>query len=65
MTFFQRLKQQTADEQQYLLSAPIIARCFSGDIGVDDYVAFLQQAYHHVKHTVQLLMNLGANLTYQ
>ena len=63
LSFFQRLQQETAKEQQYLLSAPIIERCFKGEICVDDYVAFLQQAYHHVKHTVPLLMSVGAKLT--
>jgi len=63
MNFFNRLKIETTTEQDYLLSAPIIARCFKGDICLDDYVAFLQQAYHHVKHTVPLLMNVGAKLT--
>jgi pyrroloquinoline quinone (PQQ) biosynthesis protein C len=63
MNFFDRLKNETVAEQKYLLSAPIIHRCFSGDICLDDYVAFLQQAYHHVKHTVPLLMNVGAKLS--
>jgi pyrroloquinoline quinone (PQQ) biosynthesis protein C len=62
MSFFQALQEQTKTAQQHLLSAPIIARCFRGDITVDDYVAFLQQAYHHVKHTVPLLMGVGARL---
>jgi pyrroloquinoline quinone (PQQ) biosynthesis protein C len=34
----------------------------SGDITLDDYVEFLGQAYHHVKHTVPLLMATGARL---
>jgi pyrroloquinoline quinone (PQQ) biosynthesis protein C len=62
MKFFDKLKQETATEQQYLLSAPIIARCFKGDICLDDYVSFLKQAFHHVKHTVPLLMSVGARL---
>lgn len=62
MKFFDKLKQETAMEQQYLLSAPIIARCFKGEICLDDYVAFLKQAFHHVKHTVPLLMSVGARL---
>lgn len=62
MSFFERLKHETAQQQQYLLSAPIIERCFKGEICLDDYVAFLQQAYHHVKHTVPLLMSVGARL---
>lgn len=62
MSFYQHLVQQTAENQQYLLRAPIIARCFSGDISLDDYVGFLVQAFHHVKHTVPLLMATGARL---
>ena len=42
---------------------PIIQRCFNNDFSLDDYIAFLQQAYHHVKFTVPLLMATGAKLT--
>jgi len=35
----------------------------SGDIVLGDYVDFLSQAYHHVKHTVPLLMATGAQLS--
>lgn len=62
MSFHQQLIAATQTERDYLLSAPIIHRCFHGDITLDDYVAFLQQAYHHVKHTIPLLMSVGALL---
>ena len=62
MSFYQTLLQATEQDRLYLLGAPIIARCFHGDISRDDYVAFLTQAYHHVKHTVPLLMSVGALL---
>lgn len=62
MTFYQRLQDETRNAQQYLFSAPIIARCFRGEITRDDYVGYLVQAYHHVKHTVPLLMATGAHL---
>jgi len=62
MNFYQRLQNETATERQYLLSAPIISACLEGDISLNDYVAFLQQAYHHVKHTTPLLMATGARL---
>lgn len=62
MSFHQTLIEATAAERQYLLSAPVISRCFNGEISRDDYVAFLTQAYHHVKHTVPLLMSVGALL---
>lgn len=65
MTFYQSLLEATSDERNYLLSAPMIKRCFEGDFTLDHYVAFLLQAYHHVKHTVPLLMAVGARLPEQ
>ena len=62
MSFFQRLQQETEQARQPLLSAPIIQRAISGTISLDEYTSFLQQAYHHVKHTVPLLMAVGAAL---
>jgi len=62
MSFFEDLQSETESDREYLLSAPIIKRCFQGDFVLDDYVAFLQQAYHHVKHTVPLLMATGSRL---
>ncbi len=62
MKFMERLNAETADEREYLMSSPIISRCLAGDITLDDYVQFLTQAYHHVKHTVPLLMATGARL---
>lgn len=59
MSFYQSLLEATASERAYLLSAPMIERCFQGDFTLDHYVAFLAQAYHHVKHTVPLLMTVG------
>jgi len=62
MTFYQQLLAATENERAGLLSAPIILRCFQGEFTLHDYVAFLGQAYHHVKHTVPLLMAVGARL---
>lgn len=62
MSLYSRLVNETKAEKQYLLSAPIIQRCFNADIDVNDYVAFLQQAFHHVKHTVPLLMAVGSRI---
>jgi len=62
MNFFDALVSETELERQELLSAPIIARCLQGQIDADDYVAFLVQAYHHVKHTVPLMMAVGSRL---
>ena len=62
MIFYDQLQLETEKERQYLLSSPIILDCLQGNINVQDYVAFLTQAYHHVRHTVPLLMATGARL---
>ncbi|KON79495.1 iron-containing redox enzyme family protein [Azoarcus sp. PA01] len=62
MSFYEFLLEQTGAERDYLLSAPIIRQALSGDVKLESYVAFLGQAYHHVKHTVPLLMACGARL---
>ena len=62
MNLMTRLETETREDRDYLLSSPIIHRTLSGDITLQEYVAFLTQAYHHVKHTVPLLMAVGARL---
>lgn len=62
MTFYQQLQDNTARERDYLLSAPIIEACRTGDINKEMYIAFLKQAYYHVRHTVPLLMATGGKL---
>jgi pyrroloquinoline quinone (PQQ) biosynthesis protein C len=62
MNFYNVLSEATENERNYLLSSPIIGRCMSGEIVLEEYVEFLSQAYHHVKHTVPLLMAVGARL---
>ena len=62
MNFYEELIRDTAPDRDYLLASPVIQRCLDGDITRDLYVAFLTQAYHHVRHTVPLLMAVGARL---
>lgn len=62
MTFYQQLQDSTARERDYLLSAPIIEACRTGEINKEMYIAFLRQAYYHVRHTVPLLMATGGKL---
>jgi pyrroloquinoline quinone (PQQ) biosynthesis protein C len=62
MTFSADLRAATAAERQCLLSAPIITDCLAGRVSRDSYRAFLIEAYHHVKHTVPLLMACGSRL---
>ncbi|KJY82879.1 long-chain fatty acid--CoA ligase [Vibrio galatheae] len=62
-TFFSQLQHHTAKAQQAMLNAPVIAEVQRGNIDKEMYVAFLTQAYHHVKHTVPLLMACGGRLS--
>ncbi len=62
MNFYDSLLEQTHAERNYLLSAPIIQQAIAGTVSLESYLAFLTEAYHHVKHTVPLLMACGARL---
>ena len=65
MSFYEQLVKQTESSREYLLTSPIILRTFRGEITNEDYLAFLTQAYYHVRHTVPLLMAVGSRLTMQ
>ncbi len=62
MSFQQELARTTAPDRAFLLSAPVIQRCLTGEVTRDLYVAFLTQAFHHVRHTVPLMMAVGSRL---
>jgi len=62
MSFFQVLKESTATERAQLLDSPLVCDALSGEMSRERYVAFLCQAYHHVKHTVPLLMAAGSRM---
>ena len=62
MSFYHDLCSRTANERARLLSSPVIVDCMAGHVSLDTYVAFLTEAYHHVKHTVPLLMACGSRL---
>jgi long-chain acyl-CoA synthetase len=62
MSFYEHLIQATAAERAHLLAAPAIAGCLRGQVSREAYLAFLGQAYHHVRHTTPLLMAIGSRL---
>ena len=62
MTFHDELLAATAVERAALLDIRFIRDGAAGRLARADYVAFLTQAYHHVKHTLPLLMACGARL---
>ena len=63
MSFYNELLNKTEAGKQYLLDAPIIEDVFNGKFDVRTYVAFLNQAFHHVQHTAPLLTAATKNLT--
>ena len=62
MTFHAQLLAQTADARMGLLGTPIIQGCLRGEVSLPSYIAFLTEAYHHVRHTVPLLRACKAAL---
>jgi pyrroloquinoline quinone (PQQ) biosynthesis protein C len=65
VNFFDTLKTSTDASRQELFAGPVIQNALKGDILTDQHIAFLSQAYHHVRHTVPLLMACGSRLDRQ
>jgi hypothetical protein len=63
MSFHEELQAATADARAQLFDAPIIRDCLAGRVTLAQYHAFLAEAYHHVKHTVPLMMACGSRLS--
>ncbi|MGA7327128.1 MAG: iron-containing redox enzyme family protein [Rhodomicrobium sp.] len=55
MTPFDRLYQETSEARERFLAIPLVKQALTmgGSRGL--YIAFLREAYHHVKHTFPLL----------
>ena len=62
MNFFARLQADTQVERTHLMASPLVAQALAGQLSSETYVAFLCQAYHHVRHTVPLLMAAGSRI---
>ena len=62
MNFYDQLQRATAAPRADLHAAPIIAAAMAGRVNRRQYLSFLGRAFHHVKHTVPLLMACGARL---
>ena len=63
MPFYDTLQQATEQQRNNLMSAPVIQAVLDGRFDIESYRFFLAQAYHHVKHTVPLMMACGGRLT--
>jgi len=62
LTFYQRLVTETVDGQMALASTPQIQDGLVGRISRETYIAYLTEAYHHVKHTVPLMQAARARM---
>lgn len=62
MTFYERLQAETQADREALYHIPFLQRGVAGELSLQDYIGFLSQAFHHVKHTVPLLMACGGRL---
>lgn len=62
MTFYETLRQETLPEAKQLLTIPQLIDGLAGRITKDTYVAYLTEAYHHVKHTASLMAVAKARL---
>lgn len=62
MNFYQQLIHDTETARTEFLAVPFLVAGARGQVTREQYIAFLTQAYHHVKHTVPLLMACGARL---
>lgn len=62
MNFFDELQAATQTEREALFGVPVIREAIAGQVSLEGYIAFLTQAYYHVRHTVPLMMACGARL---
>lgn len=62
MPFYDELLQATEQERGELLNLPLICAGAAGQVSKETYIAFLTEAYHHVRHTTPLLMACGSRL---
>lgn len=62
MSMHELLVHETEASRQAFLAIPIIQRALRGDVVRTEYLAFLQEAFHHVRHTVPLMLGMGYHL---
>lgn len=62
MPFYELLFKETAACRRNLYAVPQLESALQGKITRATYISYLMQAYHHVKHTVPLLMSMGGRL---
>jgi pyrroloquinoline quinone (PQQ) biosynthesis protein C len=61
-SFFTALEDATVRERLAFLSVPQVRAGLAGAISRETYIAYLTQAFHHVRHTVPLMKEARARL---
>lgn len=59
MSFYERLLGATAEARAEFMTIPFLREGATGKLGLPSYIAFLTQAYYHVRETTPLLMGAG------
>ena len=62
MSFYETLIKETETARQSLYTVPQLVDGLRGDISRETYIAYLTEAYHHVRHTVRFMMAMGVRL---
>lgn len=62
MGFYDELIADTESAREEFLAVPTLQAGVNGEVPLSAYQAFLSQAFHHVRHTVPLLMSCGASM---
>jgi heme oxygenase len=65
MDFYPQLQHNTASERAALLTTPIVTAALHGRVDRSQYLRFLQRAFHHVRHTPELLRACDARVAGQ
>jgi len=60
--FFNRLISETKGDQARFAMTPQLLAGLTGQISRNDYIAYLTEAFHHVRHTVPLMAEARAGL---
>jgi acyl-CoA synthetase (AMP-forming)/AMP-acid ligase II/pyrroloquinoline quinone (PQQ) biosynthesis protein C len=63
--FFTVIEQRTAFALRAFLSVPQVQAGLMGEISLAAYLAYLTQAYHHVRHTVPLMQEARARMMHR
>ena len=63
--FFDRLVAETREAQARFAMTPQLLAGLTGRISRADYIAYLTQAFHHVRHTVPLMQEARARLDHR